>query len=308
MCWRSRGAAVFFGVMLLISCQKKETEVKRTPLVEAEELLSQLLVEELVIVDFRTKEEYDKGHIPGAVRAWRSDIESPDYPYGGMMASAAQLESLFSDLGIQSEARLVLYDAKGGCDAARLWWVLSQYGFHRAQLLNGGIQAWKEIGGALSYSDKRKNPAVFRFRQPVEGNMHISKEELTVLGEDSEIVLIDARTLDEYNGKRQKKGSARAGRIPGSVRVDWTEAVDYHGSMKFKSLEELDSLYGNIIPSKATPVVTYCHSGVRSAHTTFVLTQLLGYKNVRNYDGSWTEWSHFDELPVIKDSLTLILQ
>ena len=241
MCWRSRGAAVFFGVMLLISCQKKETEVKRTPLVEAEELLSQLLVEELVIVDFRTKEEYDKGHIPGAVRAWRSDIESPDYPYGGMMASAAQLESLFSNLGIQSEARLVLYDAKGGCDAARLWWVLSQYGFHRAQLLNGGIQAWKEIGGALSYSDKRKNPAVFRFRQPVEGNMHISKEELTVLGEDSEIVLIDARTLDEYNGKRQKKRFCTRGtnsrkcscRLDGSGRLSRQYEIQKPGGARF---------------------------------------------------------------------------
>lgn len=308
MCWKTKVASVLFGIVLLFSCQKKEAEVEWAPLLEAEELLSQLLKEDVVIVDFRTKEEYDKGHIPGAVRVWRSDIESPDYPYGGMMASATQIETLFSALGIHSKARLVLYDAKGGCDAARLWWILAHYGFRQVHLLNGGIQAWKEIGGGLSYSDRRNNPAAFRLDSNAGYSMHIDKEELSLLKMDSGLVLLDTRTLDEFTGKRQKKGAARAGRIPESIRMDWAEAVDYHGDMKFKSLEELDSLYGELIPAKETPVVTYCHSGVRSAHTTFVLTQLLGYKNVRNYDGSWTEWSHFDELPIKKDSLTLILQ
>jgi thiosulfate/3-mercaptopyruvate sulfurtransferase len=130
----------------------------------------------------------------------------------------------------------------------------------------------------------------------------VSKEDIQKALSDKTVIL-DTRTQDEFSGKTQKKGASKAGRIPGSIHIDWADAIHFDGDQRLKSKHELDSIYGSLHISKDTPIIVYCHSGVRSAHTTFVLTQLLGYTHVKNYDGSWTEWSYFDELPIEKDSL-----
>ena len=106
--------------------------------------------------------------------------------------------------------------------------------------------------------------------------------------------------------KDKKKGAAKGGRIPKSVHIDWAEAFNYSGDKRIKPVEELKIIYNKLNIKKNDPIIVYCHSGVRSAHTTFVLTQLLGYKNVKNYDGSWTEWSYFNDLPFKKDSVIKI--
>ena len=117
----------------------------------------------------------------------------------------------------------------------------------------------------------------------------------------TEAILIDTRTTDEYSGEKLKKGAQKAGRIPSAFHIDWAEAIHFSGDKRFKSMQELENIYGHIIPSTEAPCILYCHTGMRSAHTTFVLTQLLGYSNVKNYDGSWTEWSHFNNLPLQKN-------
>ena len=113
--------------------------------------------------------------------------------------------------------------------------------------------------------------------------------------EDSSLILLDTRGLEEYSGSKLKNGAAWAGHIPSAKNIDWAEAVDYHGNHKFLPSDELKNKYDSLGITGNQPVVTYCHSGVRSAHTLFVLTELLGYKNVRNYDGSWIEWSHLNQ-------------
>ena len=105
-----------------------------------------------------------------------------------------------------------------------------------------------------------------------------------------------------------KKGARKAGHIPGSVNIDWAKAVYYNGSKKFRPLEELRTIYAGLPEDKEHPIVVYCHAGVRSAHTSFVLTQLMGYNRVYNYDGSWLEWSASEGAPIEKDSTTLIMQ
>ena len=257
------------------------------------------------IIDFRKQHLYQKEHIPNALNIWRSDIENKEFPYKGMMASKLQIEKLFSRLGIKNGDTLIIYDDNGLCDAARLWWILQNYDYINTKLLHGGFSGWKKNKKNTTSLTTKITPSVFKLKENSSMKFHLSKNTiLKSLGNSK--ILIDTRTPDEYSGKRQKKGAFKGGRIPTSRLIDWATAINYTGDKKMKSKENLEKIYSTIIKSKNDTVFVYCHSGVRSAHTTFVLTQLLNYKNVKNYDGSWTEWSYFNDLPIEKDSITTI--
>ncbi|MFD0862914.1 sulfurtransferase [Sungkyunkwania multivorans] len=276
-------------------------------LIEAEELQRILDSDRIKIIDFRKREAYDKGHIEGAIHVYRSDIEDDSYPYKGMMATKETIERLFSKLGIRNDDTLVIYDDKGASDAARLWWVLQNYDFDAVRLLNGGLSTWRYQGGSLSVEVNAAVSSDFKLNDNPSLRYYINKEQLIdQVSANPETVLLDTRNRDEFSGKRRKKGAVRGGRIPNSVLIDWADAIDYHGTKKFKTFNALQKRYGTLGVPKSHPIITYCHSGVRSAHTTFVLTQLLGYENVKNYDGSWTEWSYFENLPFEQDSITTI--
>ncbi len=298
-------------LLVLSACtqeQKRETTevvVEGNYLIEADELKKIAHRPNIKIIDFRKRNDYDKAHIAGALPMWRSDIEDDSYPYGGMMANHTKIEALFSQLGIQSNDTLVIYDDSGLCDAARLWWLLQNYDFTNVRLFHGGLNAWKENNGSISSEIPLVKKSVFKLTNTPSMKYYHSKEAMQA-AMNSNTVILDTRSEDEFTGKRQKKGAAKGGRIPNSMHIDWAETIDYSGSKKFKPIQELEAIYSQLNLKKDDPIIVYCHSGVRSAHTTFVLTQLLGYKNVKNYDGSWTEWSYFNELPFEKDSLTTI--
>ncbi len=319
MSWRNNIVAI--GLFCCISCKKQppstisedasadiRVQLESSSLIEAELLTKALELPNLKIIDFRKTGYYSKGHIPNAIQIWRNDIEDASYPYKGMMVKKEEIEKLFSKLGINNTDILVLYDDKGSCDAARLWWVLKSHGFNNSKILNGGLQAWSAFGGTITQKTTIHEETVFTL-PAVSAELLILKNELNeLLATNRPPLLIDTRTYDEYTGKRQKLGAARAGRIPKSEFLDWAEAIDYDNTMKFKPVSELEHLYAAFKIGKNDTIVTYCHTGVRSAHTTFVLTELLGYKNVKNYDGSWSEWSHYKDLPFEKDSITVTLQ
>ncbi len=291
------------------SCQEgNETSidkvVKSNYLIEVDDLLKIAEQPNVKILDFRKSKIYLEEHITGALNVWRTDIENPDYPYGGMMASKVQIEALFSRLGIESNDTIIIYDDNGLCDSARLWWILQNYNFTNVKLLHGGISAWKLNKGSVSKLIPIIEESVFKLSENSTLNYFISKENV-LKSLNGKAIILDTRTENEYSGKQQKKGSFKGGRIPKSKLIDWSTTVDYKGDKMFKSLDELTHIY-NEFGSKEDIIIVYCHSGVRSAHTTFVLTQLLGYENVRNYDGSWTEWSYFDDLPFEQDSLTTL--
>lgn len=320
MYWRNSLLILLF---LTASCREKtETPAAAEPtagvaeegyanpraLVEAGELLAMAGKEHIKIIDFREREAFDLGHIPGAIPLWRSDIEDREAPVRGLIASREAMEDLLSGLGISSGDTLVIYDDRGGVNAARLWWVLQVYGFDRTRLLNGGLQQWVSQQAPMSLDYAALPAGDFKF--PPAGNPGLRVEREAVLEhlDDPEWTLLDVRTDEEYSGKRQKSGAMAAGRIPGSLHIDWAEAVRYGGDMTFRPVSELKKRYARLPQDLDAPIITYCHSGVRSAHTSFVLLQLLGYKQVHNYDGSWLEWSSTEGSPVEKDSLTTILE
>ncbi|MEP2935205.1 MAG: rhodanese-like domain-containing protein [Gilvibacter sp.] len=300
-------------ILIVLGCG--DTTKKSSPIAEQNNLSSpSYLIEiedlakienstSLKIIDFRKPALYAKEHIKGAVNIWRSHIEDSSYAYGGMMASKQQLEALFSGLGISDKHTLIIYDDNGLCDAARLWWILQNYDITKVKMLHGGLEGWKKAGGMVTSDLPESIKTEYTLPDNPSMRYLASKEEvLHKVRNDEDVLLLDTRTQNEFSGKRLKNGAAKAGRITNSNLLDWSRSVNYSGDKKFKSAKDLEAIYGGL--DKNHEIIVYCHSGVRSAHTTFVLTQLLGFKNVKNYDGSWTEWSHFDELPFVRDSIT----
>ena len=311
MNWRNK---TIFLLIIFSACKQEkalvaqkeiETEIptKSDYLIEAHEFKAISKQPDIKIIDFRKKEAYEKEHIINALQIWRTDIEDASFPYKGMMASREQIETLFSNLGIATNDTLIIYDDNGLCDAARLWWLLQNYDFTNVKLLNGGLQAWKTISGSVTVNKPSVQKSVFKLSDTSSMKYYVSKEEMQD-ALNRKTFFLDTRTLDEFTGSIKKNGAAKAGRIPNSIHIDWAEAINYNSDKKIKSVNDLESIYNRLHVTKDTPIIVYCHSGVRSAHTTFVLTQLLGYKNVKNYDGSWIEWSYFKDLPFKIDGLT----
>lgn len=308
MNWRN---SILLIVLILSGCTPDKNieinPIENRYLIEIDELLSIINQPDIKILDFRKEAFYSEGHIPNALNIWRTDIEDKAYSYKGMMAGKSQIEGLFGQLGINSKDQLIIYDDNGLCDASRLWWVLQHYNFTNVQLLNGGMRAWEKTGREISIEHPNVTETQFKFTGESQINHLASKEDVDNALKNN-ILLLDTRTTDEYSGKRQKKGASKGGRIPSSLHIDWAEAINYHGDKRLKSIDELESIYERLNASKQDSIIVYCHSGVRSAHTYFVLTELLGYENVKNYDGSWIEWSSFEDLPFEQDSLTTIIK
>lgn len=303
MNWR---ISTIIFLLFISACKENKTnnltEPETTYLISVNELKAIVNQPNIKIIDFRKRENYENEHIIGALNIWRPDIEDASYPYTGIMASSTQIETLFGKLGIQTKDTIIIYDDNGLCEASRLWWILENYDFKNTKLLNGDISKWKSNKGQVSSEIPKVNKTVFKLTKKPKMHYYASKEEVIKAIENS-TVIIDTRTADEFFGKKLKKGATKAGRIAKSIHIDWVEAINYNGDKGFKSIEDLENIYSKL--NKNDSIILYCHSGVRSAHTTFVLTQLLGFKNVKNYDGSWAEWSYFNDLPFESDSITL---
>lgn len=285
-----RSKLFFIVLLVFISCNEKK--IPKQYLINVLEYNQLLKKDNVKIIDFRKSEEYKKGHVKNAINIWRTDIEDNSLPYAGMKASKEQLEKLFRNLGIKSDDTLIVYDDKGLCDAARLWWVLQYYNFSNVKLLDGGFVSLQKNNTLLTKEPTSFKASNFSFIPITNDDFYANKKQI-----ENAIIkgnhILDTRTKDEYIGNVLKKGAYIKGRISTSKHFDWANAINYSKDNKTKTIKELESIYNKILPNKNDTIYVYCHSGVRSAHTTFVLTQILGYKNVRNYDGSWIEWSYY---------------
>lgn len=256
----------------------------------------------VVVIDFRNPDEYAAGHIPGALNIWRPDIENDSLPYNGVVAPKQKIEKLFGGLGIRNDDFLIIYDNNASCDAARLWWVLDYYGYQKTALLHGGLKAWSEVGELSSKTVTRRASEFILPSSPL-AKHYISLSEMTKTYSDPAVKVIDNRSEAEYQGLYMKTNAFDSGRIKGSIHIDWLKTVNY-AEQTFMPKSYLRNLFESNGIDSLSDIIVYCHSGVRSAHTVFVLTELLGYKNVRNYEGSWVEWS-YHQMPVEREDLPI---
>ncbi len=243
---------------------------------------------------------YDTGHIPGAIKIdWHTELNDPvlrDYLTG------EQFAQLMSQKGVSRNDTVVLYGDKSNWWAAYTLWVFSLFGHADVRLLNGGRDTWIAEGRELTKDIPSPTPTNYPVVERDDSTLRAYKDDvLAHLGKP----LIDVRSPEEYSGERThmpaypEEGALRAGHIPTAVSVPWAKAANEDGT--FKSLAELQAIYRDSHGIDGSePVITYCRIGERSSHTWFVLTHLMGLSQVRNYDGSWTEWGSAVRVPIVK--------
>ncbi|MCA1751737.1 MAG: sulfurtransferase [Cryomorphaceae bacterium] len=292
---------LFLTAILISACSRPgDSSLQQGPLIEVEALQQMMeTAEPPAIIDVRPRAEYLKGHLPGAVNFWRTDLERTDTAYSGLVLSRNEVAKKLSAKGITSSHNIVLYDDRGGVEAGRVLWLLRRYGHDRLQLLNGGLQSW---GNILEPGETESVPEVFKFNLDERTDMNVDYETFEQWRVNPNTRLIDCRSEVEFSGKEFKAGAFEAGHIPGAINFCYSHCINMNDQLRTRTLEELTAMYAPLASPEDT-VLLYCHSGVRSAYTWFVLTELLGYENVYNYDGSWIEWSYFHNAGTLNDTL-----
>ena len=269
-------------------------------LVQTDWLAERLGQDGLVVAEVDENPDlYDEGHIPGAVKLhWRDDLQ--DRLRRDVVDKEA-FERLLGERGIGNDTTVVLYGDKNNWFAAFAYWYLKLYGHADVRVLDGGRQKWIDESRPLT-TDASAVAAARYIVPAVDESIRARRDDvLAGLGHEGR-ALVDVRSTQEYSGELiappgyEQEGAARAGHIPTARSIPWAQAVRDDGT--FKSPDELRDLYGaeGVTPDKE--VVVYCRIGERSAHTWFVLRELLGYPVVRNYDGSWTEWGNLVDVPI----------
>src|SRR5215211_5973385 len=250
----------------------------------------------LVEVDEDTT-AYDKGHIKGAIKLdWTTDLQDQvrrDF------VGKQQFEALLSDRGISNDDTVILYGGNNNWFAAYAYWEFKLYGHDDVKLLDGGRKKW-ELDGRTLTTDVDERPKATYTAKDADLSIRAFRDEVV----DSIGVknLVDVRSPDEFSGKilapahLPQEQSQRPGHIPGAINVPWSKAANEDGT--FKSDDDLAKLYAEAGLDGEKETIAYCRIGERSSHTWFVLQELLGHKNVKNYDGSWTEYGSLVGAPI----------
>jgi len=246
---------------------------------------------------------YETGHIPGSVKVdWHTDLNDPverDYIDG------EQFAALLGSRGIGRDTTIVVYGDKNNWWAAYALWVFTLFGHEDVRILDGGRAKWEAEGREYTTERTVSVPVEYPVVERDDSGIRAFKDDvLAALGSDP---LIDVRSPEEYSGERTTapaypdEGALRAGHIPSAQNVPWGKAAAEDGT--FRPLAELNALYRDQAGlQEGDSVIAYCRIGERSSHTWFVLTHLLGFEGVRNYDGSWTEWGSAVRVPIVRGS------
>ncbi len=260
-------------------------------LIGAGELAGRLDDPDLVLLDLRQPELYANGHIPGARGLDIFGVSLVDTRPAPLAAFLWIVEHLIAAKGVDPDSRVVVYDAISGERAARLFWFLEFFGHASVRMLDGGFGAWERAGGEVTHRARVPRRGNFRARRDNK-RLATADDVLSRLGRD-DAVIVDTRSEAEHTGALVR--SARGGRIPGAVHLEWKNNLDADG--RFKPAAALLAQYEALGVTHEAEVIPYCQGGYRSANT-YTALRLLGYPRVRNYLGSWGEWGNREELPI----------
>jgi len=240
---------------------------------------------------------YDGGHIPGAVKIdWKTELQDPvrrDF------VDKAGFEKLLSEKGIGNGDQVVLYGGNNNWFAAYAYWYFALYGHENVRLLDGGRKKWELDGRPLSTDDVKREATNYAAQEPNTAIRAFRDEVVTAIGAKN---LIDVRSPDEFSGKLlapahlPQESAQRPGHVPTALNVPWAKAANEDGT--FRSDDELRELYAEAGLDESKSTIAYCRIGERSSHTWFALHELLGLSDVKNYDGSWTEYGSLVGVPV----------
>jgi thiosulfate/3-mercaptopyruvate sulfurtransferase len=246
---------------------------------------------------------YEEGHIAGAVKLhWRDDLQDP---VERDLVDKETFEGILGERGIGNDTMVVLYGDKNNWFAAFAYWYLKIYGHGDVRILDGGRQKWIDERRDLTTEAPSPTPQTYRAGDRDE-SIRAYRDEVREWIAGGRRALVDVRSPGEYAGDLvappgyEQEGAQRGGHIPTAVSIPWASAVRDDGT--FKGPDELTELYEGKGITADKEVTAYCRIGERSAHTWFVLRELLGYERVRNYDGSWTEWGNLVDVPIEKGS------
>ncbi|MGW4465465.1 sulfurtransferase [Micromonospora sp. NBC_01796] len=241
---------------------------------------------------------YDGGHLAGAIKLdWRKDLQDP---VRRDAVNKEQFEALLSERGVSNDDVVVLYGGNNNWFAAYAYWYFKLYGHRDVKLLDGGRKKW-ELDARPLVKDAVSRPATQYVAQEPDLSIRAFRDEaVAAIGVKN---LVDVRSPDEYAGRLlapahlPQEQSQRAGHIPTAVSVPWSKAANEDGT--FKSDDDLRKIYGEAGLDDGLDTIAYCRIGERSSHTWFVLKELLGHQNVKNYDGSWTEYGSLIGVPIV---------
>ena len=255
----------------------------------------------LIEVDVDTT-AYDQGHIPGAV-GWNWQTQLQDNVRRDLIQKPA-LEELLGKSGVSNDTTILLYGDNNNWFAAYAFWQLKYYGHKDVRLINGGRKKWAAENRPLTSDAAKVTPATYHANGPDESIRARKEEIFAAIEKKNGPKLVDVRSVDEFTGKilappGLSETAQRGGHIPGAANIPWAQAANEDGT--FKSQDALKQLYESKGVNGNGEVIAYCRIGERSSHTWFALKYLLGYKDVKNYDGSWTEWGNLVGAPIEKN-------
>jgi thiosulfate/3-mercaptopyruvate sulfurtransferase len=256
----------------------------------------------LVEVDVDTT-AYEQGHIPGAV-GWNWQTQLQDNVRRDLIEKSA-LEELLGKSGISNDTTILLYGDNNNWFATYAFWQLKYHGHKDVRLIDGGRKKWVAEKRPLTTDVPKIPTATYVAGEGDESIRAYRADVSATVDKQSSAKLVDVRSVDEFSGKviappGMSETAQRGGHIPGAANVPWSQAANEDGT--FKSVEALKQLYGDKGLDGRGEVISYCRIGERSAHTWFALKYLLGWENVKNYDGSWTEWGNLVGAPIEKGS------
>jgi thiosulfate/3-mercaptopyruvate sulfurtransferase len=245
-----------------------------------------------IIIDTRSFSEYKNGHVPGAVNIDLFQLHWFDTSKRGIKDFNRQSRLLLSNIGISKDSNVIFYDNVSGISSARGVWLLLYFSHENVCMLDGGFEHWKREGRPIELKSNQLSPV--RFVGKPDSKSIADAEEVRRSIKNKNVVVVDARSREEYNGSEVR--AARRGHIPSAINVDWTRNLE---NGIFKNKKELSKIYSKI--PKNSHVITYCQGGYRAANE-FLALKILGYKNVKLYLGSWGEWGNRLDLPVANEN------